>query len=75
MSSLRAREQRAPRSVTGESDPHQLPPGFASLRPEEPYTTSVRTVLWEPGRVTVPPTRHEGGAEPQKRPLVWSGAL
>src|SRR5665811_1326717 len=26
-------------------------------RPEEPYTNSVRTVLWEPGRATAPATR------------------
>ena len=32
--------------------------GLATRCPEEPYTTSVRTVLWEPGRATVPATRH-----------------
>jgi transposase len=31
--------------------------GLATCRPEEPYTNSVRTVLWEPGRATVPATR------------------
>ena len=31
--------------------------GLATRRPEEPYTNSVRTVLWEPGRATVPATR------------------
>ena len=31
--------------------------GVITRRPEEPYTTSVRTVLWEPGRATVPATR------------------
>jgi len=31
--------------------------GVATRRPEEPYTNSVRTVLWEPGRVTAPATR------------------
>ena len=31
--------------------------GFTTRRPEEPYTTSVRTVLWEPGRATAPATR------------------
>ena len=31
--------------------------GVITRRPEEPYTTSVRTVLWEPGRVTAPATR------------------
>ena len=31
--------------------------GVITRRPEEPYTTSVRTVLWEPGRATAPATR------------------
>ena len=31
--------------------------GVTTRRPEEPYTNSVRTVLWEPGRVTAPATR------------------
>ena len=31
--------------------------GVITRRPEEPYTNSVRTVLWEPGRVTAPATR------------------
>ena len=31
--------------------------GLITRCPEEPYTNSVRTVLWEPGRVTVPATR------------------
>ena len=35
--------------------------GVATRRPEEPYTNSVRTVLWEPGRVTVPATRAPRG--------------
>ena len=34
--------------------------GVITRRPEEPYTTSVRTVLWEPGRVTAPATRRSG---------------
>ncbi len=37
--------------------------GFTTRRPEEPYTTSVRTVLWEPGRVTAPATRAHDGAQ------------
>jgi hypothetical protein len=37
--------------------------GVITRRPEEPYTTSVRTVLWEPGRVTAPATRGSGRAE------------
>src|SRR5207244_181434 len=46
-------------------------------RPEEPYTNSVRTVLWEPGRVTVPATR-DGRAQrsypnhtPAYSPMHW----
>src|SRR5450631_3517860 len=31
--------------------------GVITRPPEEPYTTSVRTVLWEPGRATAPATR------------------
>ena len=31
--------------------------GVITRRPEEPYTNSVRTVLWEPGRATAPATR------------------
>src|SRR6059058_1325329 len=31
--------------------------GVITRCPEEPYTTSVRTVLWEPGRATAPATR------------------
>ena len=38
--------------------------GFTTRRPEEPYTTSVRTVLWEPGRATAPATRAIGGRAP-----------
>jgi hypothetical protein len=34
--------------------------GFTTRCPEEPYTNSVRTVLWEPGRATVPATRPDG---------------
>src|ERR1019366_4526522 len=34
--------------------------GGITRRPEEPHTTSVRTVLWEPGRVTAPATRAVG---------------
>jgi hypothetical protein len=34
--------------------------GVITRRPEEPYTTSVRTVLWEPGRATAPATRAIG---------------
>ena len=35
--------------------------GVITRRPEEPYTNSVRTVLWEPGRATAPATRGAGG--------------
>ena len=31
--------------------------GLKTVSPEEPYTNSVRTVLWELGRVTAPATR------------------
>src|SRR5450755_2288751 len=42
--------------------------GVITRRPEEPYTTSVRTVLWEPGRVTAPATRghRDGGHDGAK---------
>ena len=38
--------------------------GFITRRPEEPYTNSVRTVLWEPGRATAPATRGALGGGP-----------
>ena len=44
--------------------------GVITRRPEEPYTTSVRTVLWEPGRATAPATRAPllRSAEAARRP-------
>jgi hypothetical protein len=44
--------------------------GFTTRRPEEPYTTSVRTVLWEPGRATAPATRAMVAARPLPQGLV-----
>ena len=48
--------------------------GVITRRPEEPYTTSVRTVLWEPGRATALATR--GGPRSASRsPLTPFFAL
>ena len=41
--------------------------GVITRCPEEPYTNSVRTVLWEPGRATVPATRRSGLAGAPRR--------
>ena len=40
--------------------------GVITRRPEEPYTTSVRTVLWEPGRATAPATREIASGAPSR---------
>ena len=45
--------------------------GVITRRPEEPYTTSVRTVLWEPGRATAPATR----VDPRARRGSVGGSL
>src|SRR5450631_1377396 len=42
--------------------------GVITRRPEEPYTNSVRTVLWEPGRATVRATRLAIGALSGREP-------
>src|SRR5450755_4260612 len=47
--------------------------GVITRRPEEPYTTSVRTVLWEPGRVTAPATRES--AFPRAARVLSGGPL
>src|SRR5450755_1492168 len=49
--------------------------GVITRRPEEPYTTSVRTVLWEPGRVTAPATRAIGACAPLGRGSCSFSAL
>src|SRR5947209_20193642 len=49
--------------------------GLATRRPEEPYTTSVRTVLWEPGRVTVPATRARHARARRLTHPCWSAVL
>jgi hypothetical protein len=47
--------------------------GVITRRPEEPYTTSVRTVLWVPGRATAPATRAMVGARSPGHPSRGTG--
>ena len=47
--------------------------GVITRRPEEPYTTSVRTVLWEPGRATAPATREGPGGTRDHHAESWQG--
>ena len=49
--------------------------GVTTRRPEEPYTTSVRTVLWEPGRATAPAIGRDPLWLLGLRPLVRPGSV